>query len=87
MAETEYWALLYKGDDLSHAHTVVRRRETPDGRLSEILRPDGTWRSTGIVALAELNMYEKELRPISAATAQDLEQRLLARVPGTRDTA
>lgn len=75
--ETEYWALLYEGDDLAQAHTVVRRRPAPDGPVSEILRADGTWQTTGVVALTELNMLEKELRPISAETARELETRLL----------
>jgi hypothetical protein len=75
--QIEHWALLHEGDDLRHAHTIVRRRPMPDGPVSEILRADGTWQPTGAVALAALNMLEKELRPISTATARDLEVRLL----------
>ncbi|WP_028045845.1 hypothetical protein [Cellulomonas sp. URHE0023] len=72
--ETEYWALLYEGEDISRTHTIVRRTATPEGSISEILRGDGTWETTGIVTLAELNMYEKELRPISATAALDFER-------------
>ena len=75
--ETEYWALLYVGADLTATHTIVRRRPSPDGPVSEVLRADGTWQTTAAVALAELNMLEKELRPISPETARELEQRLL----------
>ncbi|WP_456786598.1 hypothetical protein [Cellulomonas sp. P5_C5] len=79
MAETEYFALLWDGDDVSRPRTVVRRRPTPEGTAEEILRADGAWDSTNVLMLAELNMYEKELRPISATAALEFERRIAAR--------
>lgn len=81
-ADTEYWALLWDGDHISQPRTVLRRRATPEGWAEEILRGDGAWHSTGIIALARLNMYEHDLQPIEEADALDFERRVMSRLAG-----
>jgi hypothetical protein len=78
-AEAEYWALLWDGDEVSRPRTIVRRRPTSEGHLEEILRADGEWHDTNVLMLSRLNMFEKELRPISADDARDFERRVLGR--------
>lgn len=77
-AHTEYFGILWDGDDASRPRAVVRRRPVDDGWEEELLRSDGTWEGTGILALASLNMYEHDVQPISVATARDFERRLLS---------
>ncbi|TQL02661.1 hypothetical protein [Cellulomonas sp. SLBN-39] len=78
-SETEYFAVLWDGDDNDRPRAVIRRRGTPDGMEEEILRADGTWESTGILALVRLNMYEKDVQPITPTAALDFERRVLSR--------
>lgn len=86
MSKTEYWALVRAMSyDESRVRTLLRRRHTPRGTIDEILRVDGEWHATGILVLADLNMYENPLRPLSAADAEILERRLLALRPDDQD--
>jgi hypothetical protein len=78
-AETEYFALLWDGDDVAAPRTVLRRRPTPEGPVGEILRADGSWESTGILVLAQMNMYEHDVVPITASAALDFERWVEAR--------
>lgn len=79
MTDIEYFALLWDGDDISAPRTILRRRPTPEGQVSEILRADGAWHTTGILLLVRMNMYEHEVEPISATAALDFERRIAAR--------
>ncbi|MBO0919808.1 hypothetical protein J1G42_03075 [Cellulomonas sp. zg-ZUI222] len=76
--QTEYFALLWDGDDIAHPRAVLRRRPAPEQPFEEILRADGTWENTGILALVRLNMYEHDVQPISADAALEFERRLLS---------
>ncbi|WP_028045844.1 hypothetical protein [Cellulomonas sp. URHE0023] len=78
-AETEYFALLWDGDDVSAPRTILRRRPAPEGAIEEMLRGDGAWYSTGVLALVRLNMYEHEVQPISIAAALDFERSVNSR--------
>jgi hypothetical protein len=78
MTEPQYWALLWDGDEVSRPRTIVRRRTASEHTVDEILRADGTWQTSGVLVLAELDMYEHELEPIDAAAALDFERRLAA---------
>lgn len=79
-SETEYFALLWDGDDVAEPRTILRRYPASDGWEEQILRGDGTWESTGILALVRLNLYEKDVRPISAAAALDFERGVASRL-------
>jgi hypothetical protein len=70
--ETQYWAVLGGRD--GGPRTLVRRRPTPERAVEEILEADGRWHTTGVLALHRLNMYEHELRPISADEALAYEK-------------
>ncbi|MBO0898952.1 hypothetical protein J1G42_03050 [Cellulomonas sp. zg-ZUI222] len=84
-AHTEYFGILWDGDSASRPRAILRRRPVGDEWEEELLRSDGTWEGTGILALVSLNMYEHDVQPISAATARDFERRLLSRRPAEHD--
>lgn len=76
--QTEYFALLWDGDDITRPRAILRRRPAPEHALEQILRRDGTWENTGILALVRLDMYEHDVKPISPDAALDFERRLLS---------
>lgn len=56
-------------DNEGESRGIVRRRKSPDGPYDQVLLADGNWHETGILLLNDLNMYERELRPVSRAAA------------------
>jgi hypothetical protein len=85
-AETQYWAVLWDGDDISQPRTLVRRRPSAEGPVEEIFGGQGVWRPTGVLALHRLHMGEHELSPLSRDAALAFEQaRLDGLLPRTRD--
>lgn len=78
--ETQYWAVLWDGDDISRPRTIVRSRPSDDGPVEEILGGEGTWRPTGVLALHRLNLYEHELAPLAPEAAVAFEQARLDRL-------
>ena len=75
----EYFALLWDGDSVDRPRTVLRRRATPAGATEEILRGDGTWESTGVLALVRLNLYEHTVQPIGEDAALAFERGVRSR--------
>lgn len=72
--QTEYFALLWDGDDLARPRTILRRRPAPGTWEEEILLGDGTWERTGVLALVRLNMFEDDVQPISTEAALEFER-------------
>ena len=80
MTDTDvYFALLWDGDGADRPRSVLRRRATPTGVTEEILRGDGTWERTGVLALARLNLYEHAVQPISEDAALAFERWVASR--------
>lgn len=65
----EYYLVYYDVETDETPFGIVRRRKVRDGTSDEVYRPDDLWHSTGIIRIAKLGMYEKDLKQISAEEA------------------